>query len=130
MNIKWNKVASALALIIGAMAIYAGGQVLLGHIPGYYVIDWLPVYNFSVGVITFFFTTIILWRNGKYALTAAIATLGVHSLVMIILLTAYRSVVAADSTRAMTIRIVVWIVILGLMIIQSRRNKTGQEPGE
>jgi hypothetical protein len=37
---KLNKVASALALVIGAMAIFAGGQVLSGTLPDYYVINW------------------------------------------------------------------------------------------
>ena len=41
MNITFNKIASALAFLIGAMAIFAGGQVLLGKDPGYHVINWL-----------------------------------------------------------------------------------------
>ncbi|MDZ7843225.1 MAG: hypothetical protein U5K99_00245 [Anaerolineales bacterium] len=45
MNSLWNRTAAALAFIIGAMAIFAGGQVLLGNMPDYYVLDWLPVFN-------------------------------------------------------------------------------------
>jgi hypothetical protein len=47
-----SKVAAGLAFIIGAMAIFAGGQVLLGRDPGYYVIGWLPIYNFVMGVLS------------------------------------------------------------------------------
>lgn len=122
MTKKLNKIASILAFAIGAMAIFAGGQVLLGQIPDYYVIDWLPIYNFSVGVVTFFLTAFLIWKNHKYALPAAIATLGLHSTVMIVLQTAYRSVVASDSIRAMIVRMVVWTIILTLMIVQSRKN--------
>lgn len=114
-----TKIASILALAIGAMAIFAGGKVLLGQDPGYYVIDWVPVYNFSVGVITFLISAILIWKNSKYALPIAIATLSSHSIVMIVLQTAYHEVVAPDSIRAMTIRIIVWIVILALLLIHA-----------
>ena len=41
MNINLNKIAAILTLtfIIGAMAVFAGGQVLLGRLPDYYVIN-------------------------------------------------------------------------------------------
>ena len=62
----------------------------------------------------------------KVALPAAIGTLGVHALVMLIIQTAYRGVVASDSLRAMTIRIVVWLIILTLMFVGSRRQRPAQ----
>jgi hypothetical protein len=124
-----QKIASILAFIIGAMAIFAGGQVLLGRDPGYYVINWLPTLNFLVGVLTVLFTAILIWKNHPWALTAAIATLSVHVLVMLILLTAYRDVVAPDSLVATTVRIVVWIVILVLLLIQARRTKSAVASG-
>jgi len=123
MNSILSKAAAVLALVIGAMAIFAGGQVLLGQLPDYYVIDWLPIYNFSVGVISALGTAIVIWKNTRYALPAAVATLSAHALVMIVLQTAYRDVVAPDSIRAMTVRIGVWIVILALLLIQKRRSK-------
>jgi uncharacterized membrane protein len=123
MNTILSKAASVLAFAIGAMAIVAGGKVLLGQDPGYYVIDWVPIYNFSAGVITVLITAILLWKNSKYALPAAIATLSGHSIVMVILQIAYRAVVAPDSLRAMTIRIVVWIAILALLLIQAWKER-------
>lgn len=117
-----NKTAAALAFIIGAMAVLAGGQVLLGSNPGYYVIDWLPVYNYTLGVITIFTTAALIWTNSRLAFPAALATLGVHTLVMVILQIAYRDVVAMDSIMAMTIRMTAWLIILGLMFF-ARRNK-------
>lgn len=123
MNRILSKIAAVLAFIIGAMAIFAGGQVLLGKDPGYYVIGWLLVYNFAAGVLTAAVTAVLIWRASKYARPAAVITLAAHALVMVILQTAYRGVVAVDSIRAMTIRIVVWLVILGLMLVQRRKDK-------
>lgn len=122
MTLNLSKIGSILAFVIGAMAIFAGGQVLLGNMPDYYVIDWLPIYNFTIGVITFFLTAILIWKNNQYALAAAIATLSGHTIVMFILQSAYRDVVAPDSIRAMTLRIGVWVVILGLLLVQWRRD--------
>lgn len=118
------RIASILALIIGGMAVLAGIQVLLGNDPGYYVINWLPVYNYTVGILTISLTAILIWQRRRLAWLAAIATFGVHTLVMIILQTAYRDVVAVHSIRAMTIRMLAWVVIIGLMYAQARQDKT------
>lgn len=121
-----NKIAAILALIIGAMAIVAGGKVLLGIDPGYYVIDWVPIYNFSMGIISVFFTAVLLWKNHRFALPAAGATFVAHSIVMIMLQTLYRNSVAQESIQAMTIRMIVWGAILVLLSLQSRRRKVFQ----
>jgi len=118
-----NKIASILAVIIGAMAVFAGGQVLfLGKQMDYYVINWLPYYNFTMGVISVLVTAVLIWKNSRYAMPAAIATFAVHALVMLVLLTAYKGVVAPDSIVAMSVRLVVWAVILILMYLQSRKS--------
>ena len=124
MNTSLNKIAAILAFIIGAMAVFAGGQVLLGKLPDYYVINWLPVYNYTVGILTVFVTVALIWTKHRLALPVAIATFGVHTLVMLVIQTAYRDVVATDSIMAMTIRMTVWIIILALMYFQSRKTKT------
>ncbi|PKO05737.1 MAG: hypothetical protein CVU41_09935 [Chloroflexi bacterium HGW-Chloroflexi-3] len=121
-----TKIAAVLALIIGAMAVFAGAQVLLGNDPGYYVINWVPVYNYTAGILTVFITAILIWRGSKLAWFAAITTFSLHTLVMVILQTAYRDVVAVDSIRAMTIRMIVWAIILVLMSVQSRKDKKAQ----
>lgn len=123
MKTNINKIASILAFIIGGMAIFAGGQALLGKDPGYYVINWLLLYNYTIGILTVFITAILIWNNHKFALPAAIGTFSIHALVMLILQTAYHGVVAPDSILAMTIRLIAWIIILGLMAVQLRRSK-------
>ncbi|MCL4823364.1 MAG: hypothetical protein KJZ57_04010, partial [Anaerolineales bacterium] len=123
------KIASVLAFVIGAMAIFAGGRVLLGNDPGYYVINWLPLYNYTMGILTLFITATLIWMNGRFAMPAAIGTFGLHAIVMLILQTAYSGVVASDSIQAMTLRLVVWVIILGLMVAQARgqSQKTGRK---
>ena len=123
MKTDLNKIAAILAFIIGVMAIFAGGQALLGKDPGYYVINWLLLYNYTIGILTVSITAILIWNNGRLALPAAIGTFSFHALVMLVLQTSYRSVVASDSVRAMTIRLVVWAIILGLMFFQRRKNQ-------
>ena len=123
MKTTLNKIASILAFIIGVMAVFAGGQALLGIDPGYYVINWLLLYNYTVGILTVSVTAPLIWMNNRYALLAAILTFSLHALVMLTLLTVYLGVVAPDSLRAMTIRLVVWAIILGLMLFQLRKNK-------
>ena len=124
MNSMFRKIAAVIAFIIGAMAIFAGGQVvLLGKIMDYYVIDWLPIYNFIVGIFSVF-AAIIIWKGSKIVMPVAIAILASNVTVMLVLLTAYRDVVAPDSIKAMTVRIVSWIIILVLIIIQAHRDKS------
>ena len=123
MNSIYRKIAAALAFIIGAMAIFAGGQVILGKIMDYYVIDWLPIYNVIAGLISSFVISILIWKNSKASLPAAIGMFTSHGIVMLVLLTAYRDLVASDSIKAMTVRLVVWLVILILMVIQAQKSK-------
>ena len=123
MNTTLNRIAAVLAFIIGAMAVFAGGQVLLGRDPGYYVIDWLPLYNYTIGILTVFVAAALIWTNSRLAMPVALAIFGAHAAVMIILLAAYRDVVAMDSIMAMAIRLTVWLIIIGLMVIARRKNK-------
>ena len=122
MNTTLNKIASILAFIIGAIAMVAGGLVLLGQATDYYVINWLLLYNYTVGVLTVFITAFLIWTNNKLAMPAAIATFSAHASVMLILLTVYRGVVSAHSLEDMTVRIIAWLIILTLMFFQLRKN--------
>ena len=124
-----NKVASALAFVIGMMAVFAGGQVLVGKDPGYYVINWLPLYNYTIGILTVFITALLIWTNNKLAMPAAIATFSTHAIVMFTLQIAYRDTVATDSLVAMTLRLTTWFIILTLMLLQMRKNKVILERG-
>ena len=73
MKTNLNKIASVLAFLIGGIAVVAGGLVLLGQETDYFVINWLLLYNYTVGVLTVSLTAILIWRNSKLAMPAAIA---------------------------------------------------------
>jgi hypothetical protein len=60
-----KKLAAVIAFAIGAMAAYAGGKVLAGIDPGYHVINWLPLYNYTVGVLTLAVMAALIWRGAK-----------------------------------------------------------------
>ena len=118
MNANLNKIASGLAFIMGMMAVFSGGQTLLGKVPDYYVIDWLPLYNYTVGLLTLFVTARLIWTNSKLAAPTSIITFSLHAFIMLILQSAYRDVVAMDSILAMTLRLMTWFVILLLLFLQ------------
>lgn len=130
MKINLDKLAAIIAAIIGSMAIFAGGKVLLGSDPGYYVINWVPVYNYTAGLLTVFITSILIWRGSKLALPLAIATFSAHGFVMLALQTAFRDVVASESIKAMIVRLSVWSIILVLMLVQRVRSTTGQRSAQ
>ncbi len=121
-----NKIAAMLAFIIGAMAIFAGGKVLLGILPDYYVIQWLPPYNFTLGVLSAFLASPLIWKNHPFAMPFALAIFSLHAVVLLILQPAFRHVVAPDSLFAMTVRLVAWLAILALLsysrLAQARRR--------
>lgn len=122
MKTVYARIAAVLAVVIGVMGVAAGGPVLLGRTPGWPVITWLPVYNFAAGAVTVLVTSILLWKNHRLAAAAALITLGLHTLVMIVLQTVYPDAVAAQSLQAMTIRIATWLAIVGLLYLQGRRD--------
>jgi hypothetical protein len=124
MKTTFNKIASVLAFLVGGLSIFAGALTMTGWEPGYFVLNWLPVYNFILGVLTVFIPSILIWRNSKYAMPAAIATFGIHAIVTLLLLTVFRDTVAANSIGAMIFRLVTWLIILALMFTQSRRQAT------
>jgi hypothetical protein len=130
MKLNLDKLAAITAAIIGGMAIFAGGKVLLGIDPGYYVINWVPVYNYTAGLLTVFITSILIWRGSKLALPLAIATISAHGFVMIALQTAFLDVVASESIKAMIMRLSVWSVILVLMLVQRARNTAWQKTAQ
>lgn len=114
-----NQTASILAFLVGMMSIVAGGNAMQGWNPGYSVLPWLPVYNFVMGILALI-PAILLWINHRYAPAASLATLGIHALVLLLLLSAFRGEAAFQSFAAMIFRLVIWIVILGLVFFQAR----------
>lgn len=114
MNTLLAKLPSFLAFLVGAMSIVAGGMVMRGWKPGYSILSWLPMYNFVLGLLTLV-PAYLLWVDHRYALVASIVTFSVHTIVLFLLLTAFRGQVAGQSIGAMSFRVIAWIVILALL---------------
>lgn len=108
------RIAAILAFLVGILSIVAGGMVVRGWRPGYSILSWLPVYNLVVGLLTLL-PAILLWVNHEYAIAASIATLALHAMVLLLLLTVFRGQAAAQSIGAMSFRMIAWIVILALV---------------
>ena len=115
MNRTLLRVASVLALLIGAMSVVAGGSVLLGWQPGYTVVGWLPIYNFVAGWLAVLVAAPLIWRGSRWALPVALAALGAHAAVMLLTQVVSRDVVAMQSIAAMAFRLAVWAVIVILL---------------
>ena len=129
MSSKLTKTAAAIAFIIGAMSIVAGGQVILGKGMDYTTIGWLPKYNFILGLLSSFFTAIVIWRGSKMAMPTTIITLASNVVALLALKTTFRDEVAPESINAMIFRIAVWLVILGLMVVAARKGRHVLEAG-
>ncbi len=127
MNRVLNKIAALLAFGIGVMAIFASVKPLLGNNPNYNVVNWLPLYNYTMGILAVSIGASLIWVKNKFALPFAIGTFSIHAVVMLILQTVYRGFVSPASLQAMEIRLAVWLVILGLMILQWRKQKKADE---
>lgn len=117
MSALMNKLPSILTLLVGGMSILAGGMVLRGWQPGWTVINWLPVYNFTVGLLTLV-PAYLLWVGHRYALPASIAIFSIHTVILLLLLTILRNTAAFQSVSAMSFRVVTWIVIIALLRFQ------------
>ncbi len=118
-----NKIAAVLAFAIGAMSVISGWRAMQGWNPGYSVLGWLPVYNFTIGILTVFIPAALIWRAHRFALPAAIGTFSLHTLVFLLLITFFHAAVAAESILAMLFRLGVWLTVLGLMFFARRTNK-------
>ena len=121
---KLNKIAATLAYIRGALSFIAGGMAMRGWSPGYFVLNWLPVYNFIMGALTVFIPAILIWKNSRHAMPAAITTIVIHTIATLILLSAFQGRPATESIFAMLFRLIVWLIILALMVFQARKNTT------
>ena len=115
--------AAVLAFVVGSMSIFAGAMAMRGWNPGYSVLGWLPVYNFVMGALTVFIPAILLWRESRHARTSALIFFGVHAGATVLLLLAFRDVVATQSMLAMTFRLAVWLVILTLIRASAQKKK-------
>ena len=113
-----SKIAAILAIIIGLMTVNTGTRVLIGSFdPGYNTFIELIVYNVLMGILSVF-SGWFIWKGNKIALSlSAIITIG-HTAVLVSLITLFVDIVALQSIKAMTFRVVVWLIIFTIVYIQ------------
>lgn len=101
------------AALFGLLTLFAGGRVLLGADPGYVVYLPLLVFNTGMGLV-YLAVALIGWRDPVHGRGGAALVFGLNLLVLvgIFILHSSGAAIAADSLRAMTLRTVVWLVLL------------------
>lgn len=112
-----QQTASILAFLVGVMSIVAGGMVIRGWQPKWDVINWLPIYNFMIGIFTLI-PAYLLWFNHRYALISSILIFSIHTIVLLLLFIVFRNTAAFQSIGVMSFRVAIWIVILALLYVR------------
>jgi len=117
---------SLLGIIIGLLSILSGTKVLLGiSSPTYSVLQWLVIYNVSLGVVSVF-TGAGLWNLRSWAISLAALVAASHGFVLVLLTVFFVSgkSVAYQSIMAMLFRTTVWVGIFLLARRMGRRQST------
>ena len=121
--------AAAVALLFGAVTVFAGGRVLLGADPGYAVFRPLLVFNTGMG-LAYLAAGVTIWRSlgaGRFA-AGAIALLNLTALAVVFALYSGAGTVAVESLRAMTLRAAVWLLLF-LVVAWLARGRTAGRKG-
>ncbi len=122
MTIFTYKISAALAFTIGALSILMGSKVLIGtYIPDYSVLQWLPVYNVSIGVLSVG-VSVIIWKRNPLMRNFSFLIIAFHSIVLILLTTVFNEEVASESMKAMIFRITIWFIIIILNLKISKNE--------
>lgn len=118
-----QKTLALLAVLFGAMTIFAGSRVLTATNPGYVVFLPLLKYNTAMGFV-YVVVGAIAWRNHNLGRNGAFAIFVLNFIVLVAIGIEYTpgGEVAIESLRAMTLRTVVWLVIFSGLWWLSRRN--------
>jgi len=109
--------------MLGLMTVIAGSKVLLEiDIKDYNVLIWLVSYNIIFGAISIV-VAYFIFKNLKHAKQWVLFVLTMHSIVLLYL-KFYSNEVAAESVKAMTFRVGIWIFItLFYMVFPRYFNK-------
>jgi len=121
-----RRIPSLLGIIIGLLSILSGSKVLLGiSSPNYIVLQWLIIYNVSLGVVAVF-AGAGLWNIRSWAISLAGLITASHGLVLALLIVFLMSgkTVAYQSIMAMLFRTTVWMGIF-LIARKFRRSQCG-----
>lgn len=117
-------VATALAGIMGIMAIIVGSMVFFGaREVDYNVLNWLLVYNVALGILSVI-AAFFIWKNLALSKKIIALILCSHAAVLTYLFF-FSETVATESIKAMTFRVGIWLLIFILVQLgQSKKANT------
>ncbi len=116
-------IAMVLAGFIGIMSIISGSSVLLGFREvGYTVLTELVVYNVAVGALSVI-TAFLIWKNFMLSKKIIVLILFFHGSILTYLYF-FSETVAMESIKAMTFRVVVWLLIFILVLPGQSKKQT------
>lgn len=119
-----RKALAGVAMLFGAVTLFAGTRVLTGADPGYIVFLPLLIYNTAMGTVYVAVGT-SAWRSVEHGRIGAtmIFLLNLGVLAGIVLLYQAGGPVALQSVRAMSFRTVVWLLLfLGFSSLGRRKS--------
>ncbi len=116
---KGKKIRIAISIfsfILGFFTFMDGLPILFKiNTPDYNVINWLLYYNLLMAVLTILAGISFLRANRASIQSSGILAIG-HTIVMLLIVTAFADLAAAKSQIAMTVRSITWIAIFFLSL--------------
>lgn len=114
------KVSAVVGAMLGLMAVINGTRVILGLFdPGYNILYWLVYYNVLFGLISVYAGFAIFKQHIIALKISSLIALG-HMIVLLVLLTIFNDVVAKNSIQVMSLRSIIWVLIV--VIISQKKN--------
>ena len=114
-------IATILAILIGILSVISGSMVLLGlRSVDYRVLDWLVVYNVSLGIISI----LVAYQIGKQHIRSKLMIMTILLLHFLVLVYLYffNDMVADESIKAMAFRVGIWVAILILALLNHTKS--------
>ena len=123
----FQRFLALVAILFGAVTLFSGGRVLLGHDPGFLVYRPLLVFNVCMGLV-YLAVGGLAWARLRVGMAGAALIFGLNLVVLVLVAWLYSADggVAAQSVRAMSLRTGVWLLLFGgLALLVRRRRRLG-----
>jgi hypothetical protein len=118
------KTAASAAFVFGIIPVITGTRALMAVFdPGYSTFKLLIIYNILTGLASVM-AGYLIWKLHKAAIKISLLITIAHISVFLSLLTIFNEIIAQQSVNAMTVRIVAWIIIFGVVFTLNRSQKS------
>ncbi len=106
-----TKITATFAALSGLLTIVAGTRAISGSFdPGYATFPTLIIYNLALGAAAIA-AGVLIWERHRGALFTSGVIATSHIIVLLLLLTVFRDIIASQSINAMTFRVGLWLII-------------------